>query len=1034
MGGLGSGSGSGFGGFGGFGGAGGGFGGGGAGGTNCLLLNYLTAPNVLLWSAVAASCALPGLMRPVTLMAVDHRGRVVPFHTTSSVHSIDGSFAADIPYEQLSLLFHANRIIVSQTNPHVLPFLSDGQSFLQSTIDSSFLSRAIVMLEQYLHLDVRARVKHLAHLKLLPSWFGFSASRVFLQKYSGYNAPTITPQQQWLSQWRALSQPSRTDMEAMILEGQRATWRHLSHIRCIVTIEKKLSECARRFLHQSAPAYGFGGSGLYAAPIAMPPAGVTRVHPSTSAGAGLRKTPSQGQLAAERTEGSGAAGVSPPGGGGGGRSMHAASPMHGAPSAATPSTGLVGLASRRVASYARPLYTLADEGNDAGGGDASPLPPGMQNARAQYGTQHDASCSSNSAAFTSFADDGSGADGYPPSGATSSSGIRRRSLVASGRQGLESPELFSSPQSAYVTNAPANLQPRFNSGHSHPVDVTPFSAPFYRASHATAHSFGNFAELSAAGASGGRRSSTGFLRRDRSREVLYAAGAGLNADTGNLGTTTPDSRSVSGSMDADHATGFGYSYEGSMFEDYEVQLAEGGGSPGRLDVGSSMLQGRALDSRDLPPMSSGSPLPPLPPFRAISSSGALDSLSSNNTPTASAPSSFPSRSSESPLPRGAWGVQGVQSVRPGSASMPQALRLGRTESPSPTPLSASPATGNSPGGGMSVSFARHVEVFADVQGVANPGLVRMAGPSTEESSDRAPIDMQSTETEKSTPANELQQRPETSADECSDSQIMDDANRGVEQLSPVEAPLPSKGRGLRLEYLDVSPAAVRAAASAAEASDAARSSPHLECGILTPIPASSPSATEAFVRLATSATVAANQMHPRDDVDTFIFSPHTGGDMGLDAASLKSPSSAQSAPADAGQSSGAEDAEVAGMVPAESLIPDFALPESAVNLSTYSAASSTQGVEQNASAEDAAAPTPALPSLSTSIGSSRMHDLSGRSRNAALPRSGPRGVAGLPRLHAEQLAAGFVNPQTGLGPMTPPLGALKGNILFPRLS
>jgi hypothetical protein len=33
-----------------------------------VLLNYRTTPHVLIWSAVAASCALPGLMNPITLM------------------------------------------------------------------------------------------------------------------------------------------------------------------------------------------------------------------------------------------------------------------------------------------------------------------------------------------------------------------------------------------------------------------------------------------------------------------------------------------------------------------------------------------------------------------------------------------------------------------------------------------------------------------------------------------------------------------------------------------------------------------------------------------------------------------------------------------------------------------------------------------------------------------------------------------------------------------------------------------------------
>lgn len=59
--------------------------GGGAAQPHALVLNYLTAPQVLLWSAVAASCAAPGLMQPVTLLALDHEGRVVPFHPVPGV-------------------------------------------------------------------------------------------------------------------------------------------------------------------------------------------------------------------------------------------------------------------------------------------------------------------------------------------------------------------------------------------------------------------------------------------------------------------------------------------------------------------------------------------------------------------------------------------------------------------------------------------------------------------------------------------------------------------------------------------------------------------------------------------------------------------------------------------------------------------------------------------------------------------------------------------------------------------------------------
>lgn len=43
------------------------------------LLNYLTSPDVLIWSAACASCAFPGLYEPVPLVAKDRFKRVVPY-------------------------------------------------------------------------------------------------------------------------------------------------------------------------------------------------------------------------------------------------------------------------------------------------------------------------------------------------------------------------------------------------------------------------------------------------------------------------------------------------------------------------------------------------------------------------------------------------------------------------------------------------------------------------------------------------------------------------------------------------------------------------------------------------------------------------------------------------------------------------------------------------------------------------------------------------------------------------------------------
>ncbi|KAI7732355.1 hypothetical protein M8C21_010089 [Ambrosia artemisiifolia] len=97
-------------------------------------LNYLTSPHVVIWSAVTASCAFPGLYEAQELMAKDRSGEIVPYHPpfhwgpeeangTSGRRWRDGSLEIDLPMIQLKELFNVNHFIVSQANPHIAPLL-----------------------------------------------------------------------------------------------------------------------------------------------------------------------------------------------------------------------------------------------------------------------------------------------------------------------------------------------------------------------------------------------------------------------------------------------------------------------------------------------------------------------------------------------------------------------------------------------------------------------------------------------------------------------------------------------------------------------------------------------------------------------------------------------------------------------------------------------------------------------------------------------------------------------------------------------
>jgi predicted acylesterase/phospholipase RssA len=45
-----------------------------------ILLNHLSAPNCIIWSAILASAAVPGILPPIVLMAKDANGKAKPYN------------------------------------------------------------------------------------------------------------------------------------------------------------------------------------------------------------------------------------------------------------------------------------------------------------------------------------------------------------------------------------------------------------------------------------------------------------------------------------------------------------------------------------------------------------------------------------------------------------------------------------------------------------------------------------------------------------------------------------------------------------------------------------------------------------------------------------------------------------------------------------------------------------------------------------------------------------------------------------------
>ena len=66
------------------------------------LINYLTAPDCVIWSALLGSAAVPGILNPVVLMMKTATGKLLPYNFGHKWK--DGSLRTDIPVQALNMV------------------------------------------------------------------------------------------------------------------------------------------------------------------------------------------------------------------------------------------------------------------------------------------------------------------------------------------------------------------------------------------------------------------------------------------------------------------------------------------------------------------------------------------------------------------------------------------------------------------------------------------------------------------------------------------------------------------------------------------------------------------------------------------------------------------------------------------------------------------------------------------------------------------------------------------------------------------
>eukprot|EP00041_Stephanoeca_diplocostata_P035657 m.1265554 g.1265554 ORF g.1265554 m.1265554 type:complete len:597 (-) comp24737_c0_seq35:3304-5094(-) len=197
---------------------------------NSRLLNYITAPNVLVWTAACASCEMPVFYGAFPLRYKDEHGTIhVRDRTPTHVEGHHARHHEDLPMKRLSELFNVNQFIVSQVHPHIVPFLRPAYSSSRTSV----LHKAYMLVAAEWH----HRCSQLAQ-------FGLTAGPFrWIQNELSYNSKghiIIVPPLSLGSLSLMIRNPSEALLRRCMHESQISTYAQVASIRTRCKIETAL--------------------------------------------------------------------------------------------------------------------------------------------------------------------------------------------------------------------------------------------------------------------------------------------------------------------------------------------------------------------------------------------------------------------------------------------------------------------------------------------------------------------------------------------------------------------------------------------------------------------------------------------------------------------------------------------------------------------------------------------------------------------------------------------------------------------------
>jgi TAG lipase / lysophosphatidylethanolamine acyltransferase len=206
------------------------------------LLNYITAPHVLIWSAVVASTATSKTFyAPVQLYCKNETGTTEPFAATDlpalrSTTHLSGAQLREAPLKRIGELFNVNHFIVSQTRPYIAPFVRAEQNYPTNS-QYTTLPNSLVRL-------LSSEVFHLLTQLNSLGWLPTSLCRLLMDETIPSNSRwakiSLTPDLTVRDLLALFDTPTEHLLDEWIRRGERSVWPAVPELRVRCGIEFEL--------------------------------------------------------------------------------------------------------------------------------------------------------------------------------------------------------------------------------------------------------------------------------------------------------------------------------------------------------------------------------------------------------------------------------------------------------------------------------------------------------------------------------------------------------------------------------------------------------------------------------------------------------------------------------------------------------------------------------------------------------------------------------------------------------------------------